>query len=990
MTKKILISLTFILLCFVQLNAQGNQVKLIKSNQLELTVDPEFPLIKKYRFLEDGAELKGNISNKKEVLINGEIFQPNVKSTVQSSSIIYKLDINEIDVSISIKIEVNENIVDFKMTDIEEKGDVKVNTIAFPNHEIIRITSIEKNASFAGSKMFTSTKGHDGDVFQKLNQVTPIDTIPQGFLFGFLSNDVIAASIWSNAVEEKTDNGRILKQTIKNNGISHTSVWSGSWLYRANKMETPSELPQMKVILARDMNSDQKIDWQDGAIAFRKIMNNPFGSERVKNWVVFRIPMNFASQATNPFFKSLDETKRIFLHTDGLGQFAILKGYGGEGHDSNHPDYGHIGTRQGGVKGINLICDEANKYNTDIGVHINGTESYPEASIFSESLIDKQKKGWNWLDQSYRIDKRNDAINDNRLERLKSLKRQIPNLDFIYLDVWYAKGGWDSRKVAKEINDLGLILTTEFPQDLEYNAVWNHWAVDYKYGGKTIKGFNSQIARFIRNHQKDTWIAKHPLLGGAEMVDFEGWQGRINYDKCIDITFEVNLLTKYLQFFPILNWKNNSIQFENKVAVSNESGKRVITKDGIVVSNGDSYLLPWNPVKEEKLYHWNSLNGTTTWKLPNSWNQVKSIYLYRLTDLGRTLETEIPVINQMVTINAIANTPYVLYKKEQPENQITSYGEGTLIKNGSFNTGNTKDWNVLGNSASVVRDSLGQYALQIKASKRDIEISQDLQNLSKGSYCAETYVQTSGGRKATLVVQNDNTSFESYTTSSIWKNYIAADEKHGTNMQRMYTFFDIDDYHENAQVQLKIAGGDSTVIFDNIRVYKHNKSNAIDSLYFYENFEHIPNGIYPFVKGPAGGANDPRVHLSEKHSPYTQKGWSGKIVDDVLNGNWSLKIHENATGIIIQTIPQNLRFEPNKRYKVSFNYQSEKDGYSFVLGNNAEIIFESKINLQQKTQIFEFMFTGSTSGNSWFGIKKTDGETSDFILDDLKVMEIKK
>jgi endo-alpha-N-acetylgalactosaminidase len=128
--------------------------------------------------------------------------------------------------------------------------------------------------------------------------------------------------------------------------------------------------------------------------------------------------------------------------------------------------------------------------------------------------------------------------------------------------------------------------------------------------------------------------------------------------------------------------------------------------------------------------------------------------------------------------------------------------------------------------------------------------------------------------------------------------------------------------------------------------------------------------------------------LSEKHSPYTQKAWSGKLVDDVLNGNWSLKIHEDATGIIIQTIPQNLRFEPNKRYKISFNYQSEEDGYSFVLGDNAEIIFESKINLQQETQIFEFMFTGSISGNSWFGIKKTDGETSDFILDELKVIQL--
>ena len=100
-------------------------------------------------------------------------------------------------------------------------------------------------------------------------------------------------------------------------------------------------------------------------------------------------------------------------------------------------------------------------------------------------------------------------------------------------------------------------MTTEFPQDHEYDAIWNHWAVDYKYGGKDIKGYNSKLVRFIRNHQKDTWIAKHPLLGGTEMIDYEGWQGRIDYNKCIDITFSTNLPTKYLQHFPIQRWKNN-------------------------------------------------------------------------------------------------------------------------------------------------------------------------------------------------------------------------------------------------------------------------------------------------------------------------------------------------------------------------------------------------------------------------------------------------
>ena len=967
--------------------SQSTAYTSISSSELVLTVDSEFPLIKQYKLLKNNAILNGNISNNKIVLINGIEFSPEVTTSVTENAISYTMSLEDIKVLLRVKIEVLDDIVDLKFIEIKEDGDFKIHTIAFPEQELLTISSNEKNANFSGAKMYTAIGDNEGDVFQKLNKKTVLDSVAQGFLYGILSKQDLSASIWTNAVEEKTDNNRILKKTYKKNKVIYTSLWSGSWVYRADKMSLASQLPQLKIILTDDTNDDRKVDWQDGAIAFRNIMNNPFGAERVKDWVVFRIPMNFASQATNPFSKSLDETKRIFLNTDGLGQFVILKGYGGEGHDSNHPDYGYIGTRQGGVEEMNLICDKANDYNADIGVHINGTESYPEARMFSESLVVKEKLGWNWLDKSYRIDKRYDAIDHKRFNRLKSLKDQVPNLDFIYLDVWYARGSWDSRKVASEINSLDLILATEFPQDLEYDAVWNHWAVDSKYGGKNIKGFNSKIVRFIRNHQKDTWIADHPFLGGAKMVDYEGWQGRVNYDNCIDITFQTNLPTKYIQHFPIIKWEENTIQLENNVIIKMESEKRIIEKDGKLIYNDNAYLLPWNPMEESKLYHWNEKGGTTDWSLPKSWDGVTSIFMYELSDLGKILSNEIKVNNDSLKISAKAKTPYVIYKEPQTNIQI-DFGEGTLVKNGGFNTGNIDHWETNNEQAEALRDSLGQYALYIDQSNEDITISQLLPNLPKGSYAAEVYVQTAANRKATLSVESSTSINENYTTHSLWENYIAADSKHGSKMQKMFVFFDVEKNNDDIKLILNTSQGDSIVIYDDVRVIKAHKKTAIDSIYFQENFEHIPSGLFPFVKGEAGGANDPRVHLAEKHSPYTQKGWDEKKVDDVLNGKWSLKLHEDAIGLIIQTIPQNLRFEPNKKYKVSFKYQTESDGYSFVLGNNTNILFENKVNQVQDTKLFEFVFTASPSGNSWFGIKKTNNDTSDFILDDLTIIEL--
>lgn len=43
------------------------------------------------------------------------------------------------------------------------------------------------------------------------------------------------------------------------------------------------------------------VNWQDGAIAYRDIMNNPYKSEEVPELVAWRIAMNFGSQAQNPF-----------------------------------------------------------------------------------------------------------------------------------------------------------------------------------------------------------------------------------------------------------------------------------------------------------------------------------------------------------------------------------------------------------------------------------------------------------------------------------------------------------------------------------------------------------------------------------------------------------------------------------------------------------------------------------------------------------------
>ena len=309
-------------------------------------------------------------------------------------------------------------------------------------------------------------------------------------------------------------------------------------------------LPQMAVAIAGDENEDGAVNWQDGAIAYRDIMNNPYKSEEVPELVAWRIAMNFGSQAQNPFLTTLDNVKKVALNTDGLGQSVLLKGYGNEGHDSGHPDYGDIGQRLGGADDMNTMMEEGSKYGARFGVHVNASEMYPEAKAFSEDMVRRNSAGglsygWNWLDQGVGIDGIYDLASGSRVSRFADLSKEVgDNMDFIYLDVWGnltssgSEDSWETRKMSKMINDNGWRMTTEWGSGNEYDSTFQHWAADLTYGGYTSKGENSEVMRFLRNHQKDSWVgdypqyggaANAPLLGGYNMKDFEGWQGRNDY-----------------------------------------------------------------------------------------------------------------------------------------------------------------------------------------------------------------------------------------------------------------------------------------------------------------------------------------------------------------------------------------------------------------------------------------------------------------------------
>lgn len=68
--------------------------------------------------------------------------------------------------------------------------------------------------------------------------------------------------------------------------------------------------------------------------------------------------------------------KRLSNYMDGFGQNLVFKGYANEGHDSGHADYEDINHRAGDSEGMNVAIAEADKINSDFGIHINHHEAF--------------------------------------------------------------------------------------------------------------------------------------------------------------------------------------------------------------------------------------------------------------------------------------------------------------------------------------------------------------------------------------------------------------------------------------------------------------------------------------------------------------------------------------------------------------------------------------------------------------------------------------
>ena len=1062
----------------------------ISSDVMDVVIDKQFPRVQKYTFKDNGDTMWAQARGINTLEVNGTqvtVDTEQVQCEVSADSAVYTIPVNGggVEAVITATLKVEDNIVSFDVNSIETASGT-FSTLEIPGMLLASITNQDNSAQLAYAQMSGSTtkKGdYFVDIDRSFTQTSGAYREYEG-MYAFVSNDTFSAGLYSNS--EKNNDLRVTASpgvAMDEEGNAFTYLGLRSSVWTLENQGVKSDLPSVSVIIARDENGNGEVDWQDGAIAYREIMHNPEGWETVKDMVTIRIVENFAGQAAHPFLETVDGIKRVDLATDGLGQQVLLKGYASEGHDSAHPDYGDIGTRIGGAEDLNELLQIAHEYGTEVGIHINASEGYPEADAFSEELMRIGSFGWNWVDESYSMNTMYDLTSGLRAQRLDSLREQLTdedNLDFIYLDVW-AADTWQTNKISQQFIERGWRCANEWGYANEDDATWNHWAVDVDYGGSGSKGINSDIMRFIRNHQKDSWQANYPayggtmvypLLGGENSVSFEGWQRAKDFDTFVTVTFNDNVPTKFLQHYLVMEWENDEtksvedgntekyIRLESEDGADEvevfrtQSGGREIYYNGKMILTGEAnmnggwtnastekYLIPWfwdadgSALADDaqKLYHWNRSGGETTWELPAEWSDVATVTVYKLTDTGRTEEQEIEAADGSITLDAEAAVPYVIYKGEKAERTFEEmdWGEGTGLVDPNFTSQTFEAWDVEGNddgSAQIVKKSDNNNPVfQVADNAEEVSISQPITGLESGkTYMAYTGVDNRSDRKAYIEVTTADGTESNYATRSVVKTYVGvnAHNTEGTNsyMQNMPVIFTVPEDSTDAVLTLRVEAGAGTVQFDELRVVEVDESEVgkwTDENVFEQDFEHNIQGLYPFVVGDhQGRPTDVKVHLSEKNEPYTQIGWNDRIVDDVIDGDWSVKAHQLTSlgGLVYQTIPQTYRFEEGVEYTVTFQYeQGMDDTYAFVVGEGEHIKANGKNDSSLKyyenlkaasDPVGTYTYTFTPDSDEWWigiysnedvsvtessaGSKPWKMGAADIILDNLKIVNNKE
>ncbi|MDZ5001031.1 hypothetical protein GNF79_18590, partial [Clostridium perfringens] len=140
----------------------------------------------------------------------------------------------------------------------------------------------------------TLSTGAWHQITDEISTVEDLEPSVKNKTYAFINDDKFAITMNNNVIEYSS---RIILNTQNRNGYKVTGMGTGAWTYRevldsATDVYSAEDKLWTEVMITKDMNADNKVDWQDAAIEYRNNVKAPMGGEDIKNnlsYIAFNI-----------------------------------------------------------------------------------------------------------------------------------------------------------------------------------------------------------------------------------------------------------------------------------------------------------------------------------------------------------------------------------------------------------------------------------------------------------------------------------------------------------------------------------------------------------------------------------------------------------------------------------------------------------------------------------------------------------------------------
>ena len=387
------------------------------------------------------------------------------------------------------------------------------------------------------------------------------------------------------------------------------------------------------------------------------------------------------------------------------------------------------------------------------------------------------------------------------------------------------------------------------------------------------------------------------------------------------------------------------INTSNLKAYHEQSGNPVAPKSAEI-------FIPWSPEVEDKIYCYNDVNGTSTWSVPNSWEDVTTAQLYQLTENGRSYVGEVAVQNGQVTLQLDLSIPYILVKEKAaqahrynadgsvmkkdgatvmlPTSEEHPWGYGSAIENFGFSGKTFDGWEKTVTEGTKEQITIDTTITGTKGNARVMfaeqvagSISQNVTVESGKTYSFSAWTMAEGIRSPKLTVKAGKEVEEaSVETTAGIPIKVRPSKYNGKNYQRVKVDITIPEGVKEATISFSAEAGEQPVYVDDFRCWEWLTAPKAEEeeYYYFEDFENVDENWGPFISQVGG---QPWTHLAYKNPEggqmkyYTLDNVDGTEDEDNLV---SLTGRQTGTGVLMRTLPSTIDFKQGNKYVVQMDH----------------------------------------------------------------------